>query len=202
MYGEVDWFAPAPFAAPSVDEDVPLPGWSTRQSTLYDDYDGTVCTHSSFRAVGFAVGALLHDGGRGLGIAHGRRMYESFRAGREESRRVGCSGGKNGSCFYTSRVNPRSGNDAIKSSGMSNTGVRDNWESSRGKIPPIGDAAACLRVYPIVARADKDKDGSGPTCNHKMSTGLPDAGTRRLFRSSMRKPFRGHTAQYLSGIGR
>ena len=27
MYGEVAWFGAAPFAAPSVVEDVPLPGW-------------------------------------------------------------------------------------------------------------------------------------------------------------------------------
>ena len=57
---------------------------------------------------------------------------------------------------------------------------------------PIGEAAAwpACGFYPhIVARADKDKTGPGQQCNHKMSTGLPDAGNRRLFRSSMRKPF-------------
>ena len=42
------------------------------------------------------------------------------------------------------------------------------------------------------------QNGSGPTCNHKMSTGLPDAGNRRLFRSSMRKPF---SRSHCPGLG-
>jgi hypothetical protein len=31
MYGEVAWSGPAPLAVPSVVEEVPLPGWRTRQ---------------------------------------------------------------------------------------------------------------------------------------------------------------------------
>lgn len=47
-----------------------------RQSTLSGDCGGTVgAAHCAFRAVGGAI-ALLHDDGRGLGIAHGRDMSE------------------------------------------------------------------------------------------------------------------------------
>ena len=44
-----------------------------RQSTLKGDCGGTGWAHCAFRAVACAV-ALLHDDGRGLGIAHGRGM--------------------------------------------------------------------------------------------------------------------------------
>ena len=87
----------------------------------------------------------------------------------------------------------RSGNDAIKRSGVSKTAVRDNWESSRGKYPVKSQSAklrpACVYNTHHRGQGRQRQNGSGPTCNHKMSTGLPDAGNRRLFRSSMRKPF-------------
>ena len=85
----------------------------------------------------------------------------------------------------------RSGNDAIKSSGVSKqllSGIIGNHPEEK----PIGEAAACLRVgfthtsWPGQTKTKRDRVQQ---CNHKMSTGLPDAGNRRLFRSSMRKPF-------------
>lgn len=70
-------------------------------------------------------------------------------------------------------------------------------KSQSAKLRP-----ACVCVPTIVARGDKDKTGPGQQCNHKMCTGLPDAGNRRLFRSSMMKPFsRSHCPVPCRGLG-
>ena len=61
MYGEVAWSGPAPLAVPSVVEEVPLPGWRTRQR--YAIAMTTVGAHRGFRAITRPVWALLHDGG-------------------------------------------------------------------------------------------------------------------------------------------
>jgi hypothetical protein len=84
--------------------------------------------------------------------------------------------------------------------------VRGIRESSRGnsrKACWIKTQSAKLRRGACLAAIRgqgerRDKDGSGPTSNHKTSSGLPDAVNRRLNRRRDEEgPFRVHTAQYL-----
>jgi hypothetical protein len=66
MYGEVAWSDPAPFAVPSVVEDVALPAWGElriRVKTRHKDGMTILGAHGGFRAITRSVRALLHDDG-------------------------------------------------------------------------------------------------------------------------------------------
>jgi hypothetical protein len=66
MYGEVAWSGPAPFAVPSVVEDVLPPGWGSVRVRETQHGGGGMTNlgaHRGFRAITRPVWALLHDGG-------------------------------------------------------------------------------------------------------------------------------------------
>lgn len=101
-----------------------------------------------------------------------------------------CSGDNTrGRFIYTQRAwHPRKQvREVIISSGVSNAAVRETYCRGKKTRPPCEKAnrrscglAACTAA--TVLRAEKDKDGPGPTGNHKTSIGLPDAASSRLNR--------------------
>jgi hypothetical protein len=63
--GLTAWSGPAPFAVPSVDGDVPLPGCvcGVYASERDGNDEGRLGAHRAFGAITRPVWALLHDGG-------------------------------------------------------------------------------------------------------------------------------------------
>jgi len=61
MCGLTAWSGPAPFAVPSDEGEVPLPGCGTCQREIATMT--TLGAHRAFRAITRPVWALLHDGG-------------------------------------------------------------------------------------------------------------------------------------------
>ena len=107
MYGEVAWFGAAPFAAPSVVEDVPLPGWvdaSVNAITVALHYMLTVPFEPSVVPLELFCMTTVEDLESVMVVVC---TNESFQAGRDElATSCSCSGGECKSLLYISSEPP------------------------------------------------------------------------------------------------